>query len=80
MWLMILLAVLSSSSINIGKALQKQASDSLPTFSLDVRVLGQFWASRVWLLGVICDLMGGIMTAVALGNAPVGACGVLYRA
>ncbi|GMH41730.1 hypothetical protein BSKO_09640 [Bryopsis sp. KO-2023] len=71
LWAMIAITVLASTGNNIGKALQKQATATLPKLSLDSRTLRQYARSKQWLIGVAVDIGGGALMAVALGNAPV---------
>ncbi|GAX79282.1 hypothetical protein CEUSTIGMA_g6722.t1 [Chlamydomonas eustigma] len=71
MWFAILVTVLAASGNNIGKVLQKQATRTLPKFTLKKEVIEQYLASRTWTAGLLTDLGGAVLMIVAFANAPV---------
>lgn len=71
MWTAICLTLLASSLNNIGKALQKEATGSLPRFSLSVGTVSQYLRSRTWLIGLAADVGGAVLMLAALALAPV---------
>ena len=71
MWKAICLTLLASSLNNIGKALQKEATGSLPRFSLSVGTVSQYLRSRTWLIGLAADVGGAVLMLAALALAPV---------
>eukprot|EP00891_Asterochloris_glomerata_P007554 jgi/Astpho2/7554/Aster-02461 len=70
MWKAICLTLLASSLNNIGKALQKEATGSLPRFSLSVGTVSQYLRSRTWLIGLAADVGGAVLMLAALALAP----------
>lgn len=70
-WGAIAVTIVAATGNNIGKALQKQATMTLPRFSLDAEVLRQYAASKQWLTGLTADLGGGLLMIVAFSLAPV---------
>ena len=71
MWKAICLTLLASSLNNIGKALQKEATGSLPRYSLSVGTVSQYLRSRTWLIGLAADVGGAVLMLAALALAPV---------
>jgi hypothetical protein len=71
MWFAILLMVLAAAGNNIGKALQKQATRTLPRLTIKKDILLQYLRSRVWLTGLIADVGGAVLQIVAFALAPV---------
>ncbi|KAK9836309.1 hypothetical protein WJX81_004242 [Elliptochloris bilobata] len=71
MWFAIFLTIVASTGNNIGKALQKEATTSLPRFSLDPNILRQYFRSRQWLSGLAADLGGALFMVAAFALAPV---------
>lgn len=71
LWLAICITVLASSASSVGKALQKQATTHLPKLSFDKKVLLQYTRNRTWTLGLLADLVGGVVQVVAFAIAPV---------
>lgn len=71
MWTAILITIVASTGNNIGKALQKSATASLPRLTLDSVVLRRYLSSKEWLLGLAADLGGGLLMIAAVARAPV---------
>ena len=71
MWLAILITVAAAAGNNIGKVLQKEATRTLPKFSVKREVLGQYLGSKTWLAGVAADVGGALLMIVAMALAPV---------
>jgi len=63
--------VCSAGFSNVGKALQKKGTQSLPRLTADAKVLRQYLTHRTWLLGLLLDIGGGALAVVALAQAPV---------
>jgi len=61
----------ASTSINIGKALQKKGTKSLPKLTFKKDVLKTYFSNETWKLGLGLDVIGGLMMIVALAIAPV---------
>ena len=74
MWVAILITVVASTGNNIGKALQKSATATLPRLSLDSVVLYRYLSSKEWVLGLAADLGGGLLMIAAVAQAPVSVC------
>ena len=70
-WVAIAVTVIASTSCSVGKALQKEATRSLPRFSSERKVVAQYLQSRTWLAGVLADVAGGVLQVVAFALAPV---------
>ena len=51
--------------------LQKEATGSLPRFSLDTNILRQYFRSRRWLAGLAADFGGALLMIAAFALAPV---------
>ena len=51
--------------------MQKEATGSLPRFSLDANILRQYLRSRQWLIGLAADLGGALFMIAAYALAPV---------
>lgn len=71
MWLAILITVVAAAGNNIGKALQKQATKSLPHLTFKREVLDKYLRSHVWLAGMAADLAGALLMIAAFSLAPV---------
>eukprot|EP00884_Botryococcus_braunii_P012214 jgi/Botrbrau1/20994/Bobra.0144s0012.2 len=71
MWLAILVTLVAATGNNVGKALQKDATRTLPRFSLETQILLQYLRSRQWLTGVAADLSGALLMIAAFALAPV---------
>jgi hypothetical protein len=71
MWLAILITVVAAAGNNIGKVLQKQATKTLPKFSVKRQVLLQYLSSKTWVAGVAADISGALLMIVAFALAPV---------
>ena len=67
----LLLAFLAAAGNNVGKALQKEGTLTLPRLSLDRRVLVEYARSTRWLAGFLADIGGALLMVVAVANAPV---------
>ena len=70
-WLAIAITVVAATGNNVGKALQKEATRTLPRFSLDPAILMQYMRSRQWLAGLAADLAGALLMIAAFALAPV---------
>lgn len=57
--------------MNCSLPLQKEATGSLPRFSLDANILRQYLRSRQWLIGLAADLGGALFMIAAYALAPV---------
>jgi len=66
-----LVTLFASTSINIGKALQKKGTKSLPKLTFKKDVLKTYFSNETWKLGLGLDVIGGLMMIVALAIAPV---------
>ncbi len=73
MWLAIIVTVLASAGNNVGKALQKEATRSLPRLCLERKILLQYVRSRQYLMGLGADLGGALLMIAAFALAPVSA-------
>ena len=51
--------------------MQKEATGSLPRFSLDTNILRQYFRSRRWLAGLAADFGGALLMIAAFALAPV---------
>lgn len=71
MWIAFFVSVLATAGNHIGKVFQKRGTDDLPRFSLHRDVLSAYVKNPYWLGGLIGDVSGAILTAVALALAPV---------
>lgn len=71
MWIALLASLFATAGNNIGKVLQKQGLKDLPPMSLQRDVIKAYFTCWVWLVGVAGDVLGAILTAVALAMAPV---------
>ena len=67
----VLITILSSTSINIGKALQKKGTKSLPKLTFKKDILKTYFENDTWKLGLGLDVIGGIFMLLALAIAPV---------
>ena len=67
----VLVTLFASTSINIGKALQKKGTKSLPKLTFKKDVLKTYFSNETWKLGLGLDIIGGLMMIVALAIAPV---------
>ena len=65
------MTLFASTSINIGKALQKKGTKSLPKLTFKKDVLKTYFSNETWKLGLGLDIIGGLMMIVALAIAPV---------
>ena len=66
-----MVTIFASTSINIGKALQKKGTKSLPKLTFKKDVLKTYFSNETWKLGLGLDIVGGLMMIVALAIAPV---------
>ena len=66
-----MVTLFASTSINIGKALQKKGTKSLPKLTVKKDVLKTYFSNETWKLGLGLDVIGGLMMIVALAIAPV---------
>lgn len=66
-------ATLCSSTYKppLAPSLQKEATGSLPRFSLDTNILRQYFRSRRWLAGLAADFGGALLMIAAFALAPV---------
>lgn len=71
MWFALLMALVATAGNNIGKVLQKQGVETLPPMALKADVVKAYFTCWVWLIGVSGDILGAVLTAVALAYAPV---------
>jgi len=55
----------------VARVCQKEATGSLPRFSLDLNILRQYCRSRQWLAGLGADLGGALFMVAAFALAPV---------
>ena len=55
----------------VTSLLQKEATGSLPRFSLDFNILRQYFRSRRWLAGLAADFGGALLMIGAFALAPV---------
>ncbi len=70
--LAIVLTVIASSSSNIGKAFQKEASRHLPPLDVgNAKVVREYVESTRWRLGLALDFGGGALQTIAFALAPV---------
>ena len=67
----VLVTLFASTSINIGKALQKKGTKSLPKLTFKKDVLKTYFSNETRKLGLGLDIIGGLMMIVALAIAPV---------
>jgi len=67
----VLVTILSSTSINIGKALQKKGTKSLPKLTFKKDILKTYFENDTWKLGLVLDVLGGVLMILALAIAPV---------
>jgi len=58
------ITVLAATGNSIGKVLQKQAAGRLPRLVLKREVVSQFLASRLYMLGMACDLCGALLVGL----------------
>ena len=65
------MTLFASTSINIGKALQKKGTKSLPKLTFKKDVLKTYFSNETWKFGLGLDVIGGLMMIVALAIAPV---------
>lgn len=66
-----MVTLFASTSINIGKALQKKGTKSLPKLTFKKDVLKTYFSNETWKFGLGLDVIGGLMMIVALAIAPV---------
>jgi multidrug transporter EmrE-like cation transporter len=67
----VLITILSSTSINIGKALQKKGTKSLPKLTFKKDILKTYFENDTWKIGLVLDVLGGVLMILALAIAPV---------
>lgn len=71
MWESIGLTLAATAGNNIGKVLQKKGTVILPPLSFKFKVIRAYAVNRVWILGFLMDICGGILMLRALSQAPV---------
>ena len=65
----IVLTVASACAINVGKAIQKKAAESLPKLALST--LPSYVRDPLWRRGLELDVIGGAGVLLALSVAPM---------
>ena len=70
-FLAVLITILSASSVNIGKALQKKGTKNLPKLSFQRNIVKTYFENKHWRVGMILDIFGGLLMLIALALAPV---------
>ena len=65
------LAFVAASGNNVGKALQKEGTLTLPRLTLKRSVLLEYARNATWAAGLACDVGGALLMVVAVANAPV---------
>ncbi|EEH52103.1 uncharacterized protein MICPUCDRAFT_53682 [Micromonas pusilla CCMP1545] len=68
--LAVLIVAVAASCVNVGKALQKQGTKSLPR-EISLVTLPTYLADATWRRGLVLDICGGLLMVVALAIAPV---------
>eukprot|EP00967_Tisochrysis_lutea_P048135 scaffold58782_cov25-Tisochrysis_lutea.AAC.1 len=68
------MTVLAATGNSVGKVLQKQAAGRLPRLVLRREVVGQFLGSRLYMLGMACDLVGALLVSDACVFTPTRKC------
>jgi len=82
----VLVAVLAALSVNLGKVCQKRGTQDLPSLSLKASVLKSYFSNGWWVVGVMLDVSGALMTMLSLSLAPVSVvqpvlgCGLVFVA
>ncbi len=71
MWLAIAITVVAAAGNNVGKALQKQGTKTLPRLVLKREVVSQYLRSSCWVAGLVLDVAGGVLMVSAFALAPV---------
>lgn len=74
LWLAICITLLASTGNSIGKALQKHGTKGLPKFSFESKVVWSYIHCTEWLVGIVADLLGGVLMLGAYALAPVRLC------
>ena len=67
----VLIAVLAALAVNLGKVCQKRGTQDLPVLQFKPSVLRSYVSNGWWLVGVVLDISGALMTMVSLSLAPV---------
>ena len=67
----VLATILSAGCANVGRVLQKAAMSTLPRLVYDWKVVKQYLTHSTWATGLALDVGGGLLTIVALADAPV---------
>jgi hypothetical protein len=71
LWLAIGITIVASTACSVGKALQKEATRSLPRLIFEKKILVQYLRNMTWLTGLGCDLGGALLQVAAFAMAPV---------
>lgn len=77
LWLAICITLLATTGNSIGKALQKHGTKGLPKFSFDSKVVWSYLRCTEWVVGILADLLGGVLMISAYALAPV--CSIVLR-
>lgn len=72
LWLAICITLLATTGNSIGKALQKHGTKGLPKFSFETKVVLSYLRCTEWVVGILADLLGGVLMISAYALAPVG--------
>ena len=67
----VLIAVLAALSVNLGKVMQKRGTQDLPVLQFKSSILRSYFSNGWWLVGVVLDVAGALLTMFSLSLAPV---------
>ena len=67
----VLIAVLAALSVNLGKVMQKRGTQDLPVLQFKSSILRSYLSNGWWLVGVVLDVAGALLTMFSLSLAPV---------